>query len=273
MQMKIKCDYCGNYIEQSSETCEHCGAPNTQYKRTASLQPETIEQLKDWYVAHNLPDENVTRFFIGKDYKGARAFGIYRDSNGDFVVYKNKSDGTRAERYRGDDEAFAVNELYQKLRSEIVNQKARNGADSSGFRERILKKMIIGLILSYFSIFLIVGVMSVVLANLDGGHKSGYYRYEDKYYYYFDDNFYYYNDTYDDWTKYSGDFAEDVEEYYVDDDVPEYVDNFRGSSAYEQAYQDYLESQTYDDDDWDSDSTWDTSDSWDSGGTDWGSDW
>lgn len=28
--MKVKCDYCGNYIDQNSEKCECCGAPNAQ---------------------------------------------------------------------------------------------------------------------------------------------------------------------------------------------------------------------------------------------------
>lgn len=271
--MKIKCDYCGNYIDQHDEKCECCGAPNANYKRTANLQPETIEQLKDWYVAHNLPDENVTRFFIGKDYKGARAFGIFRDSNGDFVVYKNKSDGTRAERYRGEDEAFAVNELYQKLRNEIANQKARNGKSGSVSGESDFYKRARKTIITTFICVFGFSLISVFLVNMDFGPKDGYYRYEDQYYYHYNNNFYYYDDVYDDWSKYSGDFTEDVEEYYVDDDIPEYVDDFKDSATYEQAYQDYLESQTYDDDDWDSDSTWDTSDSWDSGGTDWGSDW
>lgn len=271
--MKIKCDYCGNYIEESSESCEHCGAPNAQYKRTANAQPETIQQLKDWYVAHNLPDENVTRFFIGKDYKGARAFGIYQDINGDFVVYKNKSDGSRAERYRGDDEAFAVNELYQKLRLEIANQKARGGKPSSSSKlDQTMKRLNKAVGIS-FVIFFGVALISVFFVNMKDKHKDGYYQYEDQYYYYYDRNFYYYNDTYDDWEKYSGEFAEDVEEYYVDDDVPEYVDNFKDSETYEKAYQEYLERQSYDDDDWDSGSTWDSSDSWDSGGTDWDSDW
>lgn len=53
------------------------------------------------------------------DFRQPKAFGIYKDSDGNFVVYKNKGDGTRAERYRGKDEAYAVNEIYQKLRSEI----------------------------------------------------------------------------------------------------------------------------------------------------------
>ena len=272
--MKIKCDYCGNYIEQNNETCEHCGAPNSQYKRTSNSQPETIEQLKDWYVAHNLPDENVTRFFIGKDYKGARAFGIFRDVNGDFVVYKNKSDGTRAERYRGDDEAFAVNELYQKLRSEIANQKARNSsaASDSGridLHKRTMKKAAITVIISY----LVVAICAIFFLVVRSGPKDGYYRYEDRYYYHYNDNFYYFDEDSNDWSTYSGDFTEDVEDYYVDDDVPEYVDDFKNSATYEQAYQNYLESQSYDDDDWDSGSSWDSSDTWDSGGTDWGSDW
>ena len=271
--MKVKCDYCENYIEEISESCEHCGAPNPHYKRTANAQPETIDQLRDWYVAHNLPDETVTRFFIGKDYKGARAFGIYQDVNGDFVVYKNKSDGTRAERYRGDDEAFAVNELYQKLRSEIANQKAGNAkSSSSSSYERVMKKMNKVLGISFLVIFS-VALISVFAVNMKDRHKEGYYRYQNQYLYHFDDNFYYYNDTHDEWMKYSDDFTGDIDDYYVNDDVPDSLDDFKGSETYERAYQNYIESQSYDSDDWDSGSSWDSSDSWDSGSTDWSSDW
>ena len=62
-------------------------------------------------------------FFIGIDYRQPRAFGIYQAGN-EFIVYKNKADGTRAVRYQGTDEAYAVNELYLKLKDEILNQKA-----------------------------------------------------------------------------------------------------------------------------------------------------
>ena len=54
-------------------------------------------------------------FFIGKDIKEPKAFGIYKNSAGDFVVYKNKSNGERVIRYQGTDEGYAVNELYQRL--------------------------------------------------------------------------------------------------------------------------------------------------------------
>ncbi len=129
--MKIKCEYCGAMIEDSEEKCPNCGAPNVNVKRTTEHTPKTIEELQAWYEARKLPPYETTRFFIGIDYKEPKAFGIYRDGS-EFVVYKNKGDGSRAVRYRGTDEAYAVNELYLKLKSEILNQKAKNGGSSGG---------------------------------------------------------------------------------------------------------------------------------------------
>ena len=123
--MKIQCDYCGNTYEDTLEKCPDCGAPNPSHQNTG--KPKTIEELKDWYKKRNLPDPEVTRFFIGVDYKNPKAFGIYKDdSTGDFIVYKNKADGSRAVRYQGKDEQYAVNELYQRLKDEIVHQKHLN---------------------------------------------------------------------------------------------------------------------------------------------------
>ena len=128
--MKIKCEYCGARIEDTADKCPNCGAANTNVKRTVNTTPKTIEELKSWYRARNLPPYETTRFFIGIDYRQPRAFGIYKDGN-EFVVYKNKDDGSRAVRYRGTDEAYAVNELYLKLKSEILNQKARSSGSRS----------------------------------------------------------------------------------------------------------------------------------------------
>lgn len=129
--MKVKCDYCGNMINDDLDQCPHCGAPNPNVKRTVDKTPKTIEELKQWYADRHLPPQEVTRFFIGIDYKEPRAFGIYKDG-GKFIVYKNKDDGSRAIRYSGEDEAYAVNELYLKLKSEILNQKARNQKKGGG---------------------------------------------------------------------------------------------------------------------------------------------
>ncbi len=127
-------------IEDSQDKCPNCGAPNANVKRTVEHTPKTIEELKAWYEARNLPPYETTRFFIGIDYKEPKAFGIYQDGS-EFVVYKNKGDGSRAVRYRGTDEAYAVNEIYLKLKSEILNQKAQNvrsggGGSSSSYRRR-----------------------------------------------------------------------------------------------------------------------------------------
>ena len=123
--MQIQCEYCKNWIDDTTEKCPYCGAANTHLKRYVDAVPRTIAELQNWYQARNLPPEEVTRFFIGTDYREPKAFGIYQDGK-NFVVYKNKADGSRAVRYKGPDEAYAVNEIYLKLKSEILNQKARN---------------------------------------------------------------------------------------------------------------------------------------------------
>lgn len=129
--MQVKCEYCGAYIEDKDEFCCHCGAVNAYFNRSVDGTPKTIEELKAWYKSKNLPPEEVTRFFIGKNYQGARAIGIYEE-NGEYIVYKNKDDGSRAVRYNGKDEAYAVNEVYLKLKSEILNQKAHNLNNRNG---------------------------------------------------------------------------------------------------------------------------------------------
>ena len=123
--MKTTCEFCNEYISDTDENCPHCGAKNPNYKRASHEIPQTIEELKQWYKDHHLPPEEVTRFFIGKNYKKPKAFGIYEE-NGRFIVYKNKANGSRAIRYDGADEAYAVNELYLKLKEEISRQKRSN---------------------------------------------------------------------------------------------------------------------------------------------------
>lgn len=129
--MRVKCEYCESWVDDTEERCPSCGAPNKAYTRMADGNPKTIQQLRQWYQDRGLPPEQVTRFFIGKDTHEPKAFGIYQDGE-NFVVYKNKTDGSRAVRYRGKDEAYAVHEIHTKLKEEILNQRARQSAGRPG---------------------------------------------------------------------------------------------------------------------------------------------
>ena len=70
----------------------------------------------------NIPLEDI-RFFIGKDEKYPKAFGIFQDETGMWVVYKNKSDGSRSIRYRGESEQEACQIIWDKLEEETKKQK------------------------------------------------------------------------------------------------------------------------------------------------------
>jgi len=203
--MKIKCNYCGNFFDDSQAKCPFCAAPNEGIKRTASDQPLTIEDLKKWYESKGLPPSETTRFFIGIDYKKPRAFGIYKDeTTGEVVVYKNKDNGERAIRYKGTDEAYGVNELYQRLKQEIIEQKmnnvkkAKNGSSGlaaatnqsygkkPGFFSRLNGFTAFLLLMAFCvvgTIVIVLGVGTVVVMTTP---KVGYYNYQDNYYYYDD---------------------------------------------------------------------------------------
>ena len=114
--MERKCSRCGTFYDAHERVCLNCG------EKYVTDGPKTIEDLKTYCEARNLTPER-TRFFIGINYTEPKAFGIYQNEKGDFVVYKNKADGSRAVRYEGPDEAFAVSELYDRLQQEIENQR------------------------------------------------------------------------------------------------------------------------------------------------------
>lgn len=156
--MQIKCEYCGSMIDDNLEKCPNCGATNENMNRAADKTPKTIEELKAWYAARNLPPYEKTRFFIGINYTQPKAFGIYEE-NGEFIVYKNKADGSRAIRYKGTDEDYAVNELFLKLKSEILNQKSSStgvGYNSSSQGGKKSDKKVLG----------VLAIIMVVLAAL-----------------------------------------------------------------------------------------------------------
>ena len=263
--MKIKCDYCGNMVEENSQNCPHCGAALSGINRMAGGTPQTIEQLRQWYVDHNLPPEDVTRFFIGKNIGSPKAFGIYQDSSGDFIVYKNKANGERAIRYQGGDEAYAVNELYQRLKAEIADQKSRNINNNSNNGKKKKKKNDTATgCLAFIIINLIFWIPAILFAIFDKSPSQGYYRYENTDYYYQASNWYEYDQYANDWYT-----TDDVPEVFAEESSDYRIYNHEGKRFEDTGW--YQEDD--DSDDWDSDSSWDSNDSWDSDSSDWDSDW
>ena len=263
--MKKTCNYCGTVISKSDQKCPTCGAILAEKTPKANKTPRTIKELKQWYIDKNLPGENITRFFIGQDYKNPRAFGIYKDEEtGNFIVYKNKADGSRAIRYQGTDEAYAVRELYLKLKQEIQNQKSHNQSSYSKrkYRSGISVVFLISII---FFIIVFAAIISIIF---NFGPQRGYYLYNDDYYYYQSGSWYEYDD-YMGWyyVDVHDDLRNNYKDYYQSSNFSSYydIDNFENSDY-------YVEPSYYDDDD-DYDYDWDSGSSWDSSISDWDSDW
>lgn len=122
--MQNICRFCGKSIDSTLSNCSYCNGINTDVIRAAKDQPLTIRALQEWYADKGLPPYETTRFFIGMDYRQPRAYGIYQEQESrHFIVYKNLSSGERKVFYDGTDEAYAVNAIYQRIVTEIMEQK------------------------------------------------------------------------------------------------------------------------------------------------------
>lgn len=274
--MKIKCEWCGSWINDFDQVCPNCNGINNHYKRQSTGVPQTIQELKEWAAAKNLPLSSM-RTYIGEDYRGPKAFGIYKDeATGTFIVYKNKADGTRSVRYQGTDEAYAVNELYLKMKERVATQKAhpRNVASRREKSRKRRKSFVFVYCAMIFGIVWISLAASVLTALFHHSPSTGYYRYADQSYYYYDGGWYLWQD--DSWTTApaSSWMKSDYEEYY---DSYSYssdadYDNFRDSPYYVEDSNSGSDDSGWDSD-WDSDDSWDSNDSWDDSWDDWDSDW
>lgn len=278
--MKVKCEYCDAFIDDTADFCPNCGAVNNNVMRSGNGIPKTMEQLKA-FCAEKGMDLPKMRFFIDEDYRQPRAFGIYKDGE-NFVVYKNKDDGSRAIRYRGTDEAYAVNEIYQKLWSEVQTRRARdiansnvgergnNNSDTSANKGCLGKGCFGWLFSKGLGLLIVIVVICIGTCATWNKPNNGYYRYNNHDYYFQNDVWYMFNNAANSW------FATDV-----DSSLYENYRDYYNSSSYSSDYDstDFSESEYYSpsssswDSDWDSDS-WDYDyGGWDSGGSDWSSDW
>lgn len=291
------CEACGKPIPDGASTCPHCGAEQREPIRLTKI-PETIEELRAFCDAHHMPLEKM-RFFIGEDYRGARAFGIYREPDGSCVVYKNKSDGSRAVRYQGPDEKYAVRELYEKLKSETElrrgssqpSRPTRSTSSSSqpqSSDKPTLWRRVAPVLYRRRKLILIVTAVSLVTLWVNRIPNEGYYRYQGERYYYdlHGSDWYYYDEVTNGWTP-ADDVPSGLERHYGDYFEGEYyssdygASDFMFSSYYESSHT-YDSGSSYDsDDDWDDydwdDYDWDDYDDdwddWDDYDTDWDSDW
>ena len=257
-----KCPYCGSVVKSNEEKCRSCGAANENYVaetvRTVFL-PKTIDELKEYCAERGMPLLRM-RFFIGEDYKEPKAFGIYRDGD-NFVVYKNKADGSRAVRYRGKDEEYAVNEIFAKLLEECHNRGIYpDGKDNqgTGTEKSTKKKRFNWLLIVVLFLFMNIATQCSEYAH----KKDGYYRVNDNgIYYNYGRNWYYSDYGSDDW--YSTSAPEgNTDDYYVGNDWnSDWGDTSFKSS---EKWNDIQESNSSSSSDYDS---------WDSSDTDWDSDW
>lgn len=242
------CAHCGQPVTNDANVCPHCGAEHQENARLNKI-PETIDELRDFCAMHQMPLEKM-RFFIGEDYRDARAFGIYKDEAGNCVVYKNKADGSRAVRYEGPDEKYAVCELYEKLKSETELRR--------GTRSASAKRAGWGPFVYFGFMVLIFAIYIGVLCHMP---KRGYYRYENDIYYCIQNDWYLYSSLLDDWGR----------AYNIPQELQESYRDYYEGRAYDRDYNvsDFSSSSYYDDYDWDSGDY----SSWDSFDTDWSSDW
>ena len=93
---------------------------------------------------------------------------------------------------------YAVNELYERLQDEILNQKAHYVERQSKISFESLtkqqeRKLVKGIIIA-LAFFFLIGF----LLSLDK-YRDGYYHYGNAHYYNSNDNWYYYDDTSEYW--------------------------------------------------------------------------
>lgn len=285
--MKTFCDYCGSVIDDTIEKCPNCGAVNVHIQRSGNQVPKTIEELKAFAQEQGIPLEKM-RFFIGIDYKEPRAFGIYKESStGNCVVYKNKADGSRAIRYQGTDEAYAVNEIYQKMKAELLERKqadlnrgkttGSSGSPKPAKRKKRSNALIWGIIIAISAMFGLAFIITLI--DDEKTPDRGYYSYQGTPYYY-GGGVWYTPDDDGGWER-TYDAPDSLEENYRDyfearnygDLDADYADDIEEYPTEEYSYDNDDDDDSWNDSNWDDDD-WDYDyDSYDSYDSDWDSDW
>ena len=211
----VRCTFCDNLMKETDLNCPFCGTPHDPVRQASAGGPRTIYELKQFGRKLGISFARL-HFHIGENYKGRCAFGIYKDERtGYYVVYKNKDNGKRAIRYNGADEAYAVNEIYQKLKERIAlynNDPRNNPADL--YREPSRSELRSGTPYAPngFTVFylILLGVITILMIFIaDAGGSSGSSGSSSRYESSYDSGYGHYDYSYSDWGSDSGDWSSD----------------------------------------------------------------
>lgn len=246
------------------------------------LQVRSMADLEAIFAERGISQEQ-TRFFINRNMSEPKCFGIYYDeATGNYVVYKNKADGSRFVRYEGPSETEACSIFFDKLNEETFNRKAAPELTPEQKKKQKRTTIIVIVVIVLLCIICCVGVKVSNDRSIAHRTARGYYSYGDDLYYYLPDYGYYYYDYADynyngiyDWELVDDSYFYGLP-YYDSFAYDEYYDSSYGYYDFYDTYyySDYQESNSSSSYDSDTDYGYDYDyDSWDSGDTDWGSDW
>ena len=276
---ELKCTYCGCTYNVLIPTCPHCGAPNDVFLQREKGVPKTLVQLKRYCEERQL-DTKRLRFFIDENCEEPKAYGLFRDERGNFVVYKNHSEGSRKVYYIGGDEAYAVNLIYEKLGKTLRSRRRhhhrhhhhhssgtgttsrardhlRDPSSVIGRKHQNQKRLRLLIAAALLMVLLVFGMILRAALTKPVYTHNGYYRCDGVYYYSQNDEWFRY-DASGGWqpVQVSDGFLENYADYYLTAwwSADYKVTDFRESKYYVAPER----GSGYDDDGW----AWDNGEEW-----------
>ncbi len=222
--MERSCIFCGLSLSEGDEVCPNCGTPVSRGAEEAPVsraephtgEPRSLEELRSYCRAHRLSAETL-RFSIGKDSAEPRVTGLFREPSGDFVVFRNKGDGSRLELYRGRDEASAVRVFFPRLQDALARQRSGSGRAASSRSSASVRRQSGCLTRPLLLVILLIILFSLVFTFFDRSPSKGYYRYNEVYYYCDDGDWYYYSASMLSWIPLAApeqELADNAREYF-----------------------------------------------------------
>ena len=218
-EMDKKMVYRPDLAEDATEFCPLCGAPVAPEEKSepeaSPAQPETaprtVEELLALCASFEA-DPAAYHFYIGEDEKDAVGYGLFVDEFGDYVFYHNHRNQQRSIRYKGRDEAYAVGELYRRMKEARVFYRPVSRQEEGGERRhhhshsgqsgrQRRKARRIRLAVAIGAAVVVCCVAAVVLRWRALQPKDGYYHCQGRYYYLQQHQWYAYDSVMDNWEK------------------------------------------------------------------------